>query len=263
MIRIYDHSKKITDLSLSNVYQDKYNHMEYVFINKYSKHLKRTIMPLTLYSNHYGDLYGLSMILDGYRVNLNKDIMFFIRYDKLLKNNDGSDLECNLTIFESVIKKTCRMPNSYVLTGFKFNNVFNDQPIDYNINLKCNENNLYNSKFNSGDFIKNSSNEDNHLKFSHENGFYRVFNHKNCNDTLEITIDDPPQNLEIDFIGYTKFTGPGDPLERDDILKHFILLWPNDDMTSYIALSEALFNRAIKLDLDASKDLVSILEMIE
>ena len=92
---------------------------------------------------------------------------------------------------------------------------------------------------------------------------YRVFNHKNCNDTLEITIDDPPQNLEIDFIGYTKFTGPGDPLERDDILKHFILLWPNDDMTSYIALSEALFNRAIKLDLDASKDLVSILEMIE
>lgn len=220
-------------------------------------------MPLILNANHYGDLYGLSMILDGYRVDLNKDIMFFIRYNQLLKNNDGSDLKCGSVISEDVFKKTCQMPNSYILTGFKFNNVYDDRGINYNINLKCNENDLYRTEFNSGDFIKNSSNEDNHLKFSYKNGFYKVFNHNNCKDKLEITIDNPPQNLVVDFIGYTKFTGPGDPLEKDNILSHFILLWPSDDITSYIALSEKLFNRFIKLDLNASNDLITILKMIE
>ena len=220
-------------------------------------------MPLTIYSNHYGDLYGLSMILDGYRHKLSKDLIFFNGYDQILKYRDGSDLNCKSKNKNKNINKSCRLPERYILTGVKLNNVSHKLFNENQVKLKCNEVPLLEINLKQKYLLDDTSGEKNlYLKFPYKNGLSQVISHEECNGIIEIKINNVMSNIDLELTGYTKYTPPGDPLDKDRLLKHYILLWNPEDIRDYMAISPKIFREIEKKELIVSQDIENILSLI-
>ena len=263
LININKYITNIGKFSLSERYENYYAHMKYSFISKYSKHLPKNIMPLTIYTNHYGDLYGLSMLLDGYRYKLNKDIIFFNGFDQILKYKEGTDLDCKSTYKSQTISKSCRLPENYILTGIKLNNVSNKLFNENQVKLKCNEVPLFEVNMKQKYLLEDTSGEKNlFLKLPYKNGFFQVISHEECSGIIEIKISNATSNIDLKFTGYTKYTPKGDPLNNDRLLKHYIISWNSENVQDYIAISPKLFKEIEKKELIVSQDINKILSLI-
>ena len=263
LVNINKHTTKFGKFSLSEHKEHVLGHMNYPFISKYTKHLPKNIMPLTIYSNHYGDLYGLSMLLDGYRHKLNKDLIFFNAYDQILKYSEGSDLNCKSKYKNQTTSKSCRLPENYILTGIKLNNVSRKLFNENQVKLKCNEVPLLKINLKQKYLLDDTSGEKNlYLKFPYKNGVFQVISHEECNGIIEIKINNVTSNIDLELTGYTKYTAKGDPLDKDRLLKHYILLWNPKDVRDYMAISPKLFKEIENKELIVSQDIENILFLI-
>ncbi len=240
--RIYDGLKKIDTYPRQEYKAKLYGHMVIDFISSVTTELEITTLPYLIYPTHNGDLYGVAMLLDGYRVNVNKDIIMFLDMDKPIWKDDKS--KCQREINNNNLTKICQLPDNYIITGIQFSEAFGNS--SHTISFECKNKIISKFIFDKSNLIHSENIPyDNLLKIPNKDKFYKTINKKDCDKTITITISDIKEN---DFhFSITGLSGEGGTAGNvmDNVPEHIIILWDKKDARNYLAVNKNNLNKIL------------------
>ena len=224
-------------------YEEKvYGHMNFDFIRSVTKKLNTNTLPFLIYPNLNGDLYGVAMLLDGYRIEVNKDIIMILDLDKPLWGDDYD--KCKKKIVNNNLIQECQLPDNYTITGVQFSYMIDDY--SHIISYECKNKIIAKYNFDKEDLIHSKNIEyDNLLKIPGKDKFFKTINKNDCDSNIKITvsnIEDQNLNLSITGVGgeerYDRYFPPYIP-------EHNIIFWDKKDARNYLAISKTNFNKIL------------------
>lgn len=225
----------LSHFSISEYKSKIYGHMVIDFINSITKNIDKNIIPFLIYPNHPGDLYGVAMLLDGYRTIIDKNILIFLDGDKPQFEPDEVDTLCKKELNNNILIKECKLKEIYTITGIQFKNSLVDEK-SRNIIFSCKDK-IINFDFNRNDF-KHSTiiPYNNLLKIPYKDNLYQTIASEDCNNSITISIDNVYDG-NIDF----NITGV-----RTANYDHFPVLWDKKDARNYLAIKSDNFEEVLK-----------------